>query len=89
MAAVRSMQLKQWKQQPHPTAKPPTAVAEELGISRQAVHLAIRKGHLEAIRILDGSRLLHYVIPAKAVEQYKRRMKEELELIVKRLTALG
>lgn len=55
----------------HSSSPGPAAV--ELCISRQALHLAIQRGRLDAIRLEDDSgSLMAIVIPDTALERYKQ-----------------
>lgn len=49
----------------------PGTAAAELGISRQAVHDAIRRGRLEAIEVRDGKDLVMFLIPQRSLDDYK------------------
>lgn len=57
-----------------PNGYSPGGAAVELGISRQAVHKAIRRGTLDAFHIPQlGGLPGYYLIPQDAVDAYKRR----------------
>lgn len=54
----------------HSSSPGPAAV--KLGISRQALHIAIQRGRLDAIRLEDDKGgLMAIVIPDDAVERYR------------------
>lgn len=67
----------------------PGGAAGELGVTRQAVHKAIRRGDLEVIAVMDGRRLSHYTISLSSLERYKVQLRQraltELQRITKRL----
>jgi predicted DNA-binding protein YlxM (UPF0122 family) len=67
----------------------PGGAANELGISRQAVHKAIHRGELDVLAIYDGRRLSHYTISRSSLAAYKAVLRDrasiELQRIAKRL----
>jgi len=67
----------------------PGGAAGELGVSRQAVHLAIKRGDLEAMAVYDGRRLSHYTISVSSLQRYRdqlrQRAKVQLEQLARRL----
>jgi predicted DNA-binding protein YlxM (UPF0122 family) len=92
------MQLKKWHQlmdagdpavQDFSSGPSPGGAAARLGISRQAVHHAIKRGELDVLAIYDGLRLNHYTISPESLQRYQDRLrsraKVELERLAKRL----
>lgn len=53
----------------------PGGAAAELGISRQAVHAAIRRGTLDALAVYDGMQLSHYTISQSSIQRYRSRLR--------------
>ena len=49
----------------------PGGAAAELGISRQGVHKAIKRGDLDALAVYRGSRLSHYTISQSSLRRFK------------------
>lgn len=52
----------------------PGAVSQELGVTREALYDLMRRGRLDAIRLVSDSRprrLLAILIPAAAVRRYR------------------
>lgn len=79
--SIKRMQVKRWEQlieagdstmQDLSFGPSPGAAAAELGITRQAVHLAIRRGDLEALAVYRGERLLFYTITKPSLERFKQ-----------------
>lgn len=79
--AIKRIQVKRWEQLTEagePTMQDlsfgpsPGAAAAELGISRQAVHLAIRRGDLDALAVYRGERLLFFTISKSSLERFKQ-----------------
>lgn len=79
--AIKRMQVKRWEQltdageatvQDLSYGPSPGAAAAELGISRQAVHQAIRRGDLEALAVYRGTRLLFFTISKSSLERFKQ-----------------
>jgi len=53
-------------------SRSPGPVAAELGITREGVYQLVKRGRLDAIRIVtDSGRLMAYVIPDASVERYR------------------
>ena len=82
---VRKMQLKDWERvieagtpdlADFNLGPSPGGAASELGISRQGVHAAIRRGDLEVLAIYDGRRLSHYTISKSSLAAYKELLRE-------------
>lgn len=80
---VRKMQLEAWLDaieakdpalQDLSLGPSPGGAAAELGISRQAVHYAIKRGHLEALAVYRGRKLSHYTISQSSIRRYKLLM---------------
>lgn len=78
--SVRKIQLKDWMTaieagdpvtQDYSGGPSPGGAAAELGISRQAVHDAIKRGDLEALAVYRGRRLSHYTISVSSLRRYK------------------
>lgn len=63
----------------------PGGAASELGITRQAVHEAIRRGSLDAVAVYQGAKLLHYTIPHASLEAYKSKIRERALVTLKRV----
>jgi hypothetical protein len=95
---IRRIQLKEWKRlieandpttQDYSEGPSPGGAAAELGISRQGVHKAIRRGELEVLAVYDGRRLSHYTISQSSLAAYKATLRSratvELQRIAKRL----
>jgi hypothetical protein len=52
----------------------PGGAAAELGISRQSVHKAIRRGDLDAVRVTDDrGRLSMFMIPDESLQAFKAK----------------
>ena len=82
--AYRDMTAEQWTEALHTTPDgqmrvngiSPGPVAAELGISRQALHKAIRANRLNAIRIVDSrGRCTAVMIPGAEVERFRESRK--------------
>lgn len=52
----------------------PGGAAAELGISRQAVHKAIKRGDLDAITIKRGDKITCYYVGRASLDRYKKFM---------------
>lgn len=85
--AVRKMQIDAWEQAvdaedptlPNLSRGPsPGGAAAELGISRQAVHKAIRSGQLDALAVYKGRKLLFFNIGLDSIARYKELRKNRL-----------
>lgn len=48
----------------------PGGAAAEIGISRQAIHEAIRRGTLDAVAVYEGKRLRMFMIPDESLRHY-------------------
>jgi hypothetical protein len=64
----------------------PGGAASELGITRQGVHDAIRRGALDAYAVYRGSRLAFFIVRQPSLDAYKKRITERLQDRVKYLT---
>lgn len=62
----------------------PGGAASELGISRQAVHAAIRRGDLEALAVFRGRNLSHYTISVSSLQRFKEQRRNALLAQLKR-----
>lgn len=65
----------------------PGGAANELGISRQGVHYAIRTGKLEALAVYDGKRLSHYTISSSSLAAYREELRARAKADMQRLMA--
>lgn len=91
--ALRKIQLAVWQQlieaedptlQDFQLGPSPGGAAAELGISRQAVHQAIRRGDLDVLAVYEGRRLSHYTISQSSIARYKQqRISRALEQLKK------
>lgn len=52
----------------------PGGAAAELGISRQAVHLAIKRGDLDAMGCFRDGRLMFYNVGLASLRRYKAHL---------------
>ena len=84
--AYNDMTAEQWAKLLHTTpdgqmtvnGSSPGPVAARLGISRQALHKAIRANRLNAIRIVDDSgNTTAVLIPGREVERFQRTRLEK------------
>lgn len=83
--AIRKMKMSAWqKANAAAFGKPawgklngdsPGGLAGQLGISRQAVHQAVRRGLLDAVIVVDDNteELRLFMIPQSSAEAYKAR----------------
>lgn len=96
--AVRKMQLKAWERaieapnadlEDFSLGPSPGGAAAEVGVSRQAIHAAIRRGELDVLAIYDGARLSHYTISRSSLAAYKQlvqdRARQQLQSLARRL----
>lgn len=81
---VKRMQLKQWQRlneagdpivQDLSSGRSPGGAAAELGITRQAVHKAIKRGSLDALAVYDGTKLRFYTISHASLQRYRSRLR--------------
>lgn len=79
-AMIESADLSPASKSAVPNGYSPGGAAAELGISRQAVHKAMREGRLDAFHIPapDSNRSGYYLIPQKALDAFKRHRKQRL-----------
>lgn len=58
----------------------PGGAAAELGVTRQAIHYAIRRGDLEAVMVTDDAtgQLQMFMIPDASLQDYKRKREARL-----------
>ena len=56
----------------------PGGVADELGVSRQAIHNAVHRGQLDAVLVVDDrtEELRLFMIPEPSLEAYKARREQ-------------
>lgn len=83
--AIRKMKMRAWQKATAAAIDKPSwgklngdspgGVANSLGISRQAVHQAIRRGSLDALIVVadDSEELRLFMIPSESVEAFKKR----------------
>lgn len=78
------MQLKQWERlveaqdasiADFSCGPSPGGAANDLGITRQGVHAAIKRGDLDVLAIFDGSKLSHYTISQSSLAAYKATLR--------------
>lgn len=50
----------------------PGGVSQELGITRQAVHLAIHRDTLDAYRVTKNGKLVSINVPLSEIDRYRR-----------------
>lgn len=55
----------------------PGYVAARLGISRQAVHMAINRGRMKAFKIVREASLVAIIIPAAEIERYQLEVQQK------------
>lgn len=92
--AIRKMQLKDWERAIE-AGKPdladfnsgpsPGGAASEAGVSRQAIHAAIRRGELDVLAIYEGKRLSHYTISQSSLAAYKALLRDRAARDLQRL----
>jgi len=51
----------------------PGGAAAEIGITRQGIHHAIRRGDLDAVAVYDGTKLVMFMIPDDSLRAYQER----------------
>lgn len=81
--AVRKITVKEWNRLVEAndpsiadlSGPSPGGAAAELGISRQAVHKAIRRGALDALAVYEGKKLSHYTISVASIARYREHIK--------------
>jgi biotin operon repressor len=92
----KRVQLKDWERlieaedptvQDFASGPSPGGAAAELGISRQAIHHAIRAGKLKVLAVYDGRRLSHYTISRSSLAQYQQELRERTKVQLQRLAA--
>ena len=49
----------------------PGGAAVQLGVTRNAIHQAMRRGQLEAIRVINKGELYGIMIPDRSIEDYR------------------
>ena len=91
---IRKMQLKAWERAieagdsdvaDFSQGPSPGGAAAEVGVSRQAIHYAIRRGELEVLAIYDGSRLSHYTISRRSLAAYKELLRQRATRDIQRI----
>jgi len=89
--AVKRMQISTWQKATAAVASAkliglsPGGAASELGISRQGVHDAIRRGALDAYAVYRGTKLAFFIIPTQSLDAYRGRLLDRLQARVKTL----
>ena len=83
--AIRKMKMRAWQKALAASVDKPSwatlngdspgGLAAQLGISRQAVHQAVRRGLLDAVIVVDdqSEELRLFMIPQASAEAYKAR----------------
>jgi hypothetical protein len=79
--ALRKMQFKDWKRLVHISEAQrakllgwsPGGAAAEVGITRQGIHHAIRRGDLDAVMVYEGTKLRSFMIPEESLRAYQQR----------------
>lgn len=82
---IRSMTIDEWERETKRVRSPakrarlhgpsPGRAAEEMGVTRQAVHRAIERGTLDALRVTydeDGEKLAFMIITEASFERYQK-----------------
>jgi hypothetical protein len=64
-----------WKQLNGPS---PGGVGAILGISRQAVHKAVKRGDLDAVVVYEGTRLRMFMVTEDSIESFKAKRERRL-----------